>query len=118
MNRITSYNVCYTKLLRISVPDGEEGKYRYKVEALAVKADGLSVPFYSQTKVELKEQVPQNPEAPRLVDEFVNAFPEPLSFYDSLGSEEAMILWQAPFRITSYNVCYTKLLRALSFRLE
>ena len=74
--RITSYNVCYTKLLRLpSAPQGQAPDLTYAAEN--------SVHAVVHVKVISKENV--------------TTYSNP--FYD----------WF--YRITSYNVCYTKLLR-------
>ena len=83
-SRITSYNVCYTKLLRVSVfSDAFRGELMWRigipVSALLLVLSAIPLSFV-------------NARAPR----FVN-----LVF--------ALLIWIS--RITSYNVCYTKLLR-------
>ena len=75
-NRITSYNVCYTKLLRF----------------LAVLRDTLAGPPGASDLL-----------LPRV--DLSRLFPEPAAAYVQARGG------QVHLRITSYNVCYTKLLR-------
>ena len=76
-NRITSYNVCYTKLLR-------------DLRLVLNRCFGLGFSFRAGGRVM---------DLPHL----------------SIDSGRSITL---EFRITSYNVCYTKLLRTLSKRLN
>ena len=80
--RITSYNVCYTKLLR-----------DYKLNGTRIKAYNL------KTFTGVKHLTGQNRTVP-------NEVPG--------GTTQAysIVYLGASGRITSYNVCYTKLLRA------
>ena len=85
--RITSYNVCYTKLLRQQVADTVQDRLE------AVQLCGV---------------LPQLPGIlPLLLGTGFRAF--------SVEATLLPYLWQtiADTRITSYNVCYTKLLRSL-----
>lgn len=72
-------------------------KYKYKVEAIAHKPDGSSVPFYSTIQVALIEQIPENPSAPEFVSGFPTADPMPLSFDELLTDKSATLLWIAPY---------------------
>lgn len=72
-------------------------KYKYKVEAVAYKPDGSSVPFYSTTRVALTEQIPENPAAPEFVSGFPTADPKPLVFDELLTDRSATLLWTAPY---------------------
>ena len=83
MARITSYNVCYTKLLRVSVE---------------------TVTFETSSAAIRPEQARSL--AATLLDRTVG------SLTGSLHSEGMFLM----ARITSYNVCYTKLLRARADR--
>ena len=71
-------------------------KYKYKVEAVAYKTDGGTVPFYSTTQVSLKEQVPEYPASPEFVSEFQTAAPAPVSYDALVTSSSATLLWRAP----------------------
>ena len=73
-SRITSYNVCYTKLLRC-IPLYFKGK-KERVEQICIE-NGIKV-------------------------QYVNY---------SIYTDVASIDTERAIRITSYNVCYTKLLR-------
>lgn len=81
----------------MNISPGDVEKYKYKVEAVAYKQDGSSVPFYSSTQVALIEQIPENPAAPEFVSGFPNADPAPLYFDDLLTSNSATLLWLAPY---------------------
>jgi len=71
-------------------------KYKYKVEAVAYKTDGGTVPFYSTTAISLKEQIPEFPASPEFVSMFQTAAPEPVIFDDLVTSSSATLLWRAP----------------------
>lgn len=71
-------------------------KYKYKIEAMAYKPDGSTVPFYSTTQVSLKEQIPEYPSSPEFVDGFPNADPQPLIFDELLTDSSATLLWKVP----------------------
>lgn len=73
----------------------EVNKYTYKVEAIAYKPDGSTVPFYSTMQVSLKEQIPEYPSSPEFVSGFPTAGP-PLYYDDLLGDTTATLLWLAP----------------------
>lgn len=81
--------------MNISPADVE--KYKYKIEAVAYKPDGSSVPFYSATRVALIEQIPENPAAPEFVSGFPTADPAPVYFDELLTSNSATLLWIAPY---------------------
>ena len=89
MHRITSYNVCYTKLLRIALFTehlswcGDEG-HLY---------DLLPIPFVEEAVMHVAGRIRRTQEILERRIAVENA-----SYYVA--------------RITSYNVCYTKLLRA------
>lgn len=81
----------------MNIPPGDVEKYKYKVEAVAYKPDGSSVPFYSTTQVALVEQIPEHPAAPEFVSGFPTADPVPLYFDELLTSNSATLLWIAPY---------------------
>ncbi len=72
-------------------------RYKYKVEAIAYKPDGSSVPFYSTVQVALVEQIPENPAAPEFVSGFPGAAPAPLLFDELLTDKSATLLWTVPY---------------------
>ncbi len=80
----------------INLSPGDEEKYTYKIEALAYKPNGSTVPFYSNTQVSLKEQIPEYPASPDFVTGFPNASPNPLVFDELLTDSEATLLWTVP----------------------
>lgn len=72
--------------------------YSFKMDAKAyVQGQDVPIEFRSNNKVMLKEQIPQQPEAPELVDEIPEADPEPLSYEDFLSSDSASIFWRVPY---------------------
>ena len=81
--RITSYNVCYTKLLRLGI---------------------LQTEAYRTAKKRIIREFTENPERPAVRCRAVG-----------LGATERrepqLAQGESRGRITSYNVCYTKLLR-------
>ena len=106
--RITSYNVCYTKLLR---------SYKIPYGTIETKADGIldsitekpEITFYINTGLYILE--------PHLINEIPkDTFYHITSLIEKLQVENRRVgvfpvsenSWT---RITSYNVCYTKLLR-------
>ena len=113
--RITSYNVCYTKLLRYFIFHNESGNFvEYSVRTISpylAKRDSLyySGPgqyFYydQQTTIDLitgnklteQDIILEQEESKKIQDLLVENTNKNVSDY---------------IRITSYNVCYTKLLR-------
>ena len=87
---ITSYNVCYTKLLRIGKGKGAIDAYLGIDEIIDLVITSYSI-HYTKLYDVVADQFAVGDE-----DGLVVAGPE-------LGGE---------YRITSYNVCYTKLLRS------
>ena len=85
-SRITSYNVCYTKLLRVFT---ERDSYTRQLNEWKTNCDLLK-------KAGEVDDLPARPEPPSSLKK-ADALDENLNE----GS-----------RITSYNVCYTKLLRS------
>ena len=90
--RITSYNVCYTKLLRI----GFVRKMINGGKALAVLGNHEinAILYFTKGSDGKRLKVP-SASGQKMLEEVESQYP----------SEERLI------RITSYNVCYTKLLR-------
>ena len=88
VDRITSYNVCYTKLLRMIAVLSHEG--------------GLNIPAGHDRSIALRERTPMR-------DTFPSSFTgsTAAAALAALGNPMRLLA-----RITSYNVCYTKLLRA------
>ena len=116
-DRITSYNVCYTKLLRIVARTHIGQGAPNKVDS----HDAHGAPLGSEELALTKRGFGRDPEA---------SFVIPAEVAEHMGgciargaeleatwqglletkkSEPAVAAWLA--RITSYNVCYTKLLR-------
>ena len=104
--RITSYNVCYTKLLRA------EGYYTHLLDILNKE--------YSSISYLLIDEIPEHR---ALLENMMkvsnNLGVTKYRLYersrDDEKNAEAMVLLTDSieyYRITSYNVCYTKLLRA------
>ena len=85
-SRITSYNVCYTKLLRVF-----SSKYRIALRTEAQISSG-----WCSTHVFHSDHLRREPDAI-------------IVFYKDLAW--AKFALEIIARITSYNVCYTKLLR-------
>ena len=124
--RITSYNVCYTKLLRAAgapvrgVPDRSYTK-RATYQTFAVAEPGY-IPFNTEGYSTIHENgfkdVLHNPLSTFSIDvdkasysnirRFINMGQLPPK--DAVRIEEMINYFS---RITSYNVCYTKLLRIM-----
>ena len=91
MSRITSYNVCYTKLLRVEVIGGlMAGSLALLADAAHMLTDAMD-----GTLARVSGKVSR---FGAFLDSTIDRFEESVVF---LGLS----------RITSYNVCYTKLLR-------
>jgi hypothetical protein len=84
---------------QIIIGKDDTNTYSFRVDAKAY-APGNPVPveFRSNSKVELKEQIPEQPAAPEINDYFPTAAPGPLRYDDLLTSSTASVMW---------NVCYT-----------
>ena len=84
---ITSY--------QIIIPKDDKTPYSFSVEAYVYSIDGDYLHFPSGARVELKEIIPQTPEAPEIVD----SFPEnPDITYDGLlTSRSATVMWKVPY---------------------
>ena len=108
LRRITSYNVCYTKLLRGS-------KFEAGIGAEAVKAmlQGINLnELYGELKADIKStgSVAKRQKLSKrlkIVDAFRKSGVDPIWMI----MDVIPVLPPDLRRITSYNVCYTKLLR-------
>ena len=105
VNRITSYNVCYTKLLRQMLCDIPEEDWSTKKDPSSEQSnkDSSLRKFYTKgpTKKLAKSILG------RLTrDNFIESI-----YHDDYAAERTDVVLES--RITSYNVCYTKLLRFL-----
>ena len=106
--RITSYNVCYTKLLRYGVLASLDiESYRGTIIKAAEDATGRKVAIAGPMKLKISF-------SPAVVIEGVeisNPTWAKSPAFAKVGRAEAEIALIPALRITSYNVCYTKLLR-------
>ena len=98
--RITSYNVCYTKLLRID--------YRTGDLRLRWKHDGETRITYAMDPVDTNEVA----EARKGREESIERGEIPRGGPPMLSGAARDSIMDLLLRITSYNVCYTKLLRS------
>lgn len=81
---------------QITVKKGDTNTYSFKIDAKAyVPGSAAPIEFRSNNKVELKEQIPQQPQAPEIVDAFPEADP-PLYYDDFLTAFGASVFWRAP----------------------
>jgi len=80
------------------IKKGDTRTYSFRVDAKAyVQGSPAPIEFRSNNKVALKEQIPQQPEAPEFVDGFSDADPEPIYYEDLLKSNGASVLWRVPY---------------------
>lgn len=81
---------------QITVKKGDTNTYSFRIDAKAY-APGSEAPvdFRSNNKVELKEQIPQQPQAPEIVDSFTPADSD-LKYDDLLTPFSASIFWKPP----------------------
>ena len=110
MHRITSYNVCYTKLLRAALAADIKASYAQKSLPTAARRlnydlhNGRSLVFGTARKL---------PDAAENWTEAVISANQRWADPETWGAvARASGPFTGYFRITSYNVCYTKLLRA------
>ena len=111
--RITSYNVCYTKLLRTTdLLSCVEIDPAGKPIAVIIWLHGIGADGYDFEPIVPQLRLPENlpvrfvfPHAPNREITLHGGIPS-RAWFDILGNE-----WPRTLRITSYNVCYTKLLR-------
>ena len=105
--RITSYNVCYTKLLRSGFYTHSTQSGSLLLDALSIKNRRIGDVLHHKKQVELDFQIEEkqvNVTLPSLDFKFKSL---PQGWEMQLPELSQMAL----NRITSYNVCYTKLLR-------
>ncbi|MCX7773408.1 MAG: fibronectin type III domain-containing protein, partial [Clostridia bacterium] len=83
---------------QITVKKNDPNVYSFKIDAKAyVMGSTAPIEFRSNNKVALKEQIPQQPQAPDIVDAFPNADPTALYYDNLLTSTSAAILWRVPY---------------------
>ena len=100
-SRITSYNVCYTKLLRV------KHQALQKAKSLAANYDDALIIGSDQVFVDARHRVLGKPGTPqKAIEQLQEMQGRKHTFYTGLAVYDS-----ASGRITSYNVCYTKLLR-------
>lgn len=92
------------------VKKDDPNTYSFKIDAKAYPiGQETPVEFRSNNRVMLKEQIPQQPEAPEIVDAFPQADPEPLHYDDFLTSNSASVFWRVPYTgegKVDYDVTY------------
>ena len=103
MGRITSYNVCYTKLLRIpEIERAIDFEALFSLVAAALQGlSGVRDELVYLTALRIGLQAGFEPQRIYLHDEVRPGAAELVAFKEQ----------ESELRITSYNVCYTKLLR-------
>jgi hypothetical protein len=78
------------------IKKGDTNTYSFRMDAVAtVRGTGSTVDFRSNNRVTLKEQIPQYPEAPEIVDAFPESDP-PVYYDDYLSESGATVFWKAP----------------------
>lgn len=83
---------------QITVKRDDPNLYSFKIDAKAyVQGNSTPIEFRSNNKVALKEQIPQQPQAPDIVDTFADADPVPLNYEDYLNATGASIFWRVPY---------------------
>ncbi|MGI6622769.1 MAG: hypothetical protein ACOX4T_06485 [Acetivibrionales bacterium] len=81
---------------QITIKKGDTNTYSFKIDAKAwVPGSSAPIEFRSNNKVMLKEQIPQQPQAPEIMDAFPDADP-PLYYDDFLTAFDASVFWKAP----------------------
>ena len=118
VNRITSYNVCYTKLLRVrakkdvkkwfdltAVDITMEKVLTEDMKTIEEVSNFLSVPKAQTIKAVIKKAIYEDTQ--EIVVFFVRGDDE----LEETKATNAVDCLELIDRITSYNVCYTKLLR-------
>ena len=109
--RITSYNVCYTKLLRIAARV-LQGLGASLMMSLAIALVGESIPKEKTgSAMGILGSVSAIGTAlgPSLGGLLIAQCSWPMMFL--INTPLGILAWLLAYRITSYNVCYTKLLR-------
>ena len=121
-NRITSYNVCYTKLLRVLSRQHDESHVRIRLDRLdlvrvnpvlhAVQSRNRyhGSPFLFARTGRAESAAPRTAlKTPRISQDTISL---PLQTQHGIKHRvRSLNRFGARLRITSYNVCYTKLLR-------
>lgn len=83
---------------QITIKKNDPNVYSFKIDAKAyVQGSETPIEFRSNNKVALKEQIPQQPQAPDLVDSFPGADPVPLYYENLLTANSASIFWRVPY---------------------
>ena len=83
---------------QITIKKDDPNVYSFKIDAKAyVNGSNTPIEFRSNNKVALKEQIPQQPESPDIVDSFTNADPDPIHYDNYLTSTSASIFWRVPY---------------------
>lgn len=81
---------------QITIKNGDTNTYSFRIDAKAyVPGSDAPVDFRSNNKVELKEQIPQQPQAPEIVDSFPPEHSD-LKYDDFLTPFSASIFWKPP----------------------
>jgi len=81
---------------QITIKKGDTNTYSFRIDAKAyVPGSEAPVDFRSNNKVELKEQIPQQPQAPEIVDSFPPEDSD-LKYDDFLTAFSASIFWKPP----------------------
>jgi len=81
---------------QITIKKGDTNTYSFRIDAKAyVSGSDVPVDFRSNNRVELKEQIPQQPQAPEIVDYFPPEHSD-LRYEDLLTPFSASIFWKPP----------------------
>jgi len=80
----------------ITIKKGDTNTYSFRIDAKAyIAGSDVPVDFRSNNKVELKEQIPQQPQAPEIVDSFPPEHSD-LKYDDFLTPFSASVFWKPP----------------------
>ena len=110
--RITSYNVCYTKLLRLSYEQRNERYDIFLLPALLLFCAGFILDQGKIFKIKSK-RINWLLNKKLLVTIIISTGMIIVSNFAIFAADNTSDIEVAKTRITSYNVCYTKLLRSL-----